>query len=26
MGHYDDWECADCGGTESRLTETGMSF
>lgn len=25
-GHYDNWVCAACGYTESRLTETGMSF
>lgn len=25
-GHYDNWVCANCGHTESRLTETGMSF
>ncbi len=24
-GHYDNWVCANCGNTESRLTETGMS-
>jgi len=25
-GHYDNWHCSNCGGVESRLTETGMSF
>lgn len=25
-GHYDNWVCAACGKTASRLTETGMSF
>lgn len=25
-GHYANYVCAACGGTESRLTETGMSF
>lgn len=25
-GHYDDHVCANCGHTESRLTETGMCF
>jgi hypothetical protein len=25
-GHYANWVCAACGDTESRLTETGMSF
>jgi len=25
-GHYDDYVCAHCGTTTSRLTETGMSF
>lgn len=25
-GHYDNYVCANCGHTESRLTETGMSF
>lgn len=25
-GHYQDYVCADCGGKESRLTETGMCF
>jgi hypothetical protein len=25
-GHYANWVCAACGNTESRLTETGMSF
>ena len=26
MGHYDNFVCASCGDTTSRLTETGMSF
>jgi hypothetical protein len=25
-GHYANYVCANCGNTESRLTETGMSF
>lgn len=25
-GHYANYVCANCGHTESRLTETGMSF
>lgn len=25
-GHYANYVCAACGGNESRLTETGMSF
>lgn len=25
-GHYSNHVCANCGHTESRLTETGMSF
>lgn len=25
-GHYDNFVCAACGSTQSRLTETGMSF
>jgi hypothetical protein len=25
-GHYANYYCAACGGCESRLTETGMSF
>lgn len=25
-GHYANYVCANCGGVESRLTETGMSF
>lgn len=25
-GHYENYVCASCGHTESRLTETGMSF
>jgi predicted RNA-binding Zn-ribbon protein involved in translation (DUF1610 family) len=25
-GHYANYHCANCGGVESRLTETGMSF
>lgn len=25
-GHYENYVCSACGGTESRLTETGMSF
>lgn len=25
-GHYQNYVCSACGGTESRLTETGMSF
>jgi hypothetical protein len=26
MGHYSEHVCAKCGHSESRLTETGMSF
>ena len=25
-GHYENYVCSACGGTESRLTETGMAF
>lgn len=25
-GHYAEYYCGQCGGNESRLTETGMSF
>lgn len=25
-GHYENYVCAACGHSESRLTETGMSF
>lgn len=25
-GHYDAYECAECGKSTSRLTETGMCF